>query len=590
MTRHMPSACVRKPACTGCALGAGIRTISFMRSLAQTGTWLYACLPALALVMVLPARALVIRLPDGSYAPGCGLVAHTGEGAAAPMALRAARVAQRIPTAYNTLSASGKFRIYYDLTRTASNDGPVARTDLDGNGTPDWVDLVAHVADSLLVVCNRLGYTNPLNGYSPYGIYITELSDSRVYGYTYPDGYMEIDNDYAESIYGTGGATGLRVTLAHELFHAAQFTFWSGSEAAWWQEASATFMEDVLYPDINDYWQYLNPNWFQDTMFENPSVALDHNTGGDAHMYGAAVFCHFLDQSDPEHGQAAILYSFKQQQTARSGDVSVIIRAVESKMGQPIQDLLATFWVWAYFTGGRARTGMFFRDARGYAYAPPNGSDIKADRWVVPDLFRKSEVTGTNTVEHLGGWITRFPPDGSEGGFRLRLTANGGGADKWAWRIAVADPDTVIIYEPEDGRISVGGWERATDVILVGANGSLAGMGYNFSYTATYDPTLDRPAPDKLIVTLGQNRPNPFNPMTAIPFALSTPARVTMTIYDVTGRPIRTITDDVYLGAGDHTATWDGVDAEGRPAAAGLYIVHLDAEGITQSRRMVLLR
>jgi len=90
-------------------------------------------------------------------------------------------------------------------------------------------------------------------------------------------------------------------------------------------------------------------------------------------------------------------------------------------------------------------------------------------------------------------------------------------------------------------------------------------------------------------LTLHQNRPNPFNPLTHIDFVLFGEAEARLTVYDVTGRAVRTLVDDA-LGAGEHDVVWDGNDDAGRPCASGLYVYRLTTPGGTVSRRMTLLR
>jgi len=61
----------------------------------------------------------------------------------------------------------------------------------------------------------------------------------------------------------------MKVTAAHEFFHAIQFGYPLGDGWDWWMEASATFMEDEAFDAVNDYRQYLRP-WLS-----SPEVPLD---------------------------------------------------------------------------------------------------------------------------------------------------------------------------------------------------------------------------------------------------------------------------------------------------------------------------
>jgi hypothetical protein len=88
---------------------------------------------------------------------------------------------------------------------------------------------------------------------------------------------------------------------------------------------------------------------------------------------------------------------------------------------------------------------------------------------------------------------------------------------------------------------------------------------------------------------LSQNRPNPFNPTTTIPFVLSARERVTLEIYDAGGRRIRTLVDEV-RGHGAHEATWDGRDDQGVPMGSGVYFYQLRAGKRAESNKMVLVK
>ncbi|MBU1072277.1 glycoside hydrolase family 88 protein, partial [bacterium] len=88
---------------------------------------------------------------------------------------------------------------------------------------------------------------------------------------------------------------------------------------------------------------------------------------------------------------------------------------------------------------------------------------------------------------------------------------------------------------------------------------------------------------------LAQNAPNPFNPVTMIRFDLPAAAAVNLSVYDLCGRRIATLVDGE-LPPGAHACVWRGVDGEGRPAASGIYVGRLVADGVRVSRRMTLAR
>jgi hypothetical protein len=84
--------------------------------------------------------------------------------------------------------------------------------------------------------------------------------------------------------------------------------------------------------------------------------------------------------------------------------------------------------------------------------------------------------------------------------------------------------------------------------------------------------------------SLYQNFPNPFNPVTTIPFTVPTDAFVTLKIYDVIGREVQTIVSSL-LQAGDYYPQWN---ASGMPS--GVYFYRLQAGATTITRRMLVLK
>jgi hypothetical protein len=84
--------------------------------------------------------------------------------------------------------------------------------------------------------------------------------------------------------------------------------------------------------------------------------------------------------------------------------------------------------------------------------------------------------------------------------------------------------------------------------------------------------------------------PNPFNPMTTISYDLRERVPVTLAIYDVTGRRVKTLVDREAANAGRYEKVWDGRDETGRAVASGVYFYRLDAGGYTETRRMVLVK
>jgi hypothetical protein len=86
------------------------------------------------------------------------------------------------------------------------------------------------------------------------------------------------------------------------------------------------------------------------------------------------------------------------------------------------------------------------------------------------------------------------------------------------------------------------------------------------------------------------NFPNPFNPRTEIPFVLNEPGSVTLRIFDVSGRVIRTLKESEFLTAGPHMVTWDGRDGKGMELPSGVYFCRMVSGSGCRSIRLILLR
>jgi len=89
---------------------------------------------------------------------------------------------------------------------------------------------------------------------------------------------------------------------------------------------------------------------------------------------------------------------------------------------------------------------------------------------------------------------------------------------------------------------------------------------------------------------LFQNFPNPFNPETNIYFMLKENSTVTLEIFDILGRKIKSLVKEEVLNAGLQNVKWDGTNYSGNLAASGIYIYQLKANNFVDSKKMVLLR
>ena len=93
------------------------------------------------------------------------------------------------------------------------------------------------------------------------------------------------------------------------------------------------------------------------------------------------------------------------------------------------------------------------------------------------------------------------------------------------------------------------------------------------------------PASFKLV----RNTPNPFNPVTTVGYHLPSESRVTIRVFDVTGRVVTTLVDGV-VEPGRHTVVWNGTNEYGESVGSGVYFCTMETPEYRGSHKMTLLK
>lgn len=88
---------------------------------------------------------------------------------------------------------------------------------------------------------------------------------------------------------------------------------------------------------------------------------------------------------------------------------------------------------------------------------------------------------------------------------------------------------------------------------------------------------------------LSLNWPNPFNGSTRMRYRVDAAQRVQLAVYDLLGRPVRSLSNRDTL-PGTYELTWDGRDEAGRSVAAGVYWIYMTTESHRWARKVVLLK
>jgi hypothetical protein len=109
------------------------------------------------------------------------------------------------------------------------------------------------------------------------------------------------------------------------------------------------------------------------------------------------------------------------------------------------------------------------------------------------------------------------------------------------------------------------------------------------------DPGQGVEGKDLTIITpddyrLEQNYPNPFNPSTTISFYLPIRDRISLKVYDLLGREVRTLINNEEHQAGTGSVVWDGKDNAGRAAATGTYFYTLKFGNFEKTNKAMLVK
>jgi hypothetical protein len=215
---------------------------------------------------------------------------------------------------------------------------------------------------------------------------------------------------------------------------------------------------------------------------------------------------------------------------------------------------------------------------------------------------REGEVTVPVRVAHIPtlkafGFELTYPADQLEFVDVVRLTAT-------------RDMDQLDAKVIEPGRVRVGGYttravsaSAPTDILQLRFRASVEELSGLMTIGAFVDHMRganpltrilgsdrdDQPAPN---IELLQNYPNPFNPVTEIVYqipATSGKLPVTLVIYNVEGRRVKTLVDSEQ-SAGLHRVQWDGRNDKGDPASSGVYFYVLNAGSEVIKKKMLVLK
>ena len=216
---------------------------------------------------------------------------------------------------------------------------------------------------------------------------------------------------------------------------------------------------------------------------------------------------------------------------------------------------------------------------------------VEADTVGVPPTFYITTTTTTNnTVE---AWGTVRLPIGDFACLRIRSNDKTVSKTVIAGTVFSSDSSTFIDYTwvAKDqffvAQISSQDNETNPNFTEASSFGRLA------SFTTGVVAEQDRAALPAAFA-LAQNFPNPFNPETAIRYALPAESVVQLAVYDLSGRLVATLAEGA-KNPGEHEARWNGLDRFGKPVTSGFYFYRLEARArdgaaTTITRKLTLLK
>lgn len=287
----------------------------------------------------------------------------------------------------NRLSPSRRFRVHYDTT----GSGTPALLDASNQRVPNsyeaYVDSVAFYLDyAWRSLIDSLGYGAPYpdgteGGGLEYDVYLDDLgfgfSGITSWDPAQPIGsgankryatYTQLDNDFRDVR--TKGMDGLKITIAHEFFHAIQvgsYGIWTNVRNSdfYFYELTAVWIEDILFTDVNDYYHDL-PQYFQQFRdVQNRSFSF--TTFNPIYPgYERSLWAHYLAK---RFGRNILRATWE---TMRSESFLPSIDRVLHDRQTSLTEEFAQFSQWNFFTAHRADTVRFYPEGRNYPLLRPN--------------------------------------------------------------------------------------------------------------------------------------------------------------------------------------------------------------------------
>lgn len=489
-------------------------------------------------------------------------------------------VSQKMRAGQSYISPSGKFQIIYET----SGSNAVSLDDIDNNGIPDYVEYVAQSADSSYrhEVLN-IGYPDPIPAGAQYRVFIENTGGT--YGYTATQGsspggtYIVVNNNFngfPSNTHPEGKTVGaIYATMAHEFKHAIQYkqNNWSGS-ADLWAEMDATLMEEVVYDDVNDYYNYINS--FSTDLFSSASTSLIPGSYEDITW---ALF--FEEYIGPDFWVNA-------WERIEAQPSIGFLEAVELELntrGYNFEEEVVRSYMW-HFVSGQLSGGD------GYGFEEKE--DYPTPRLDESHSFVPNDEVVIANLDQMSARYFEINPSPSDDGF-VEIAVDFDSSQVGIGLIAfmkTGETKEIISTGRAKAQVYVPTtitWHEIDRLGIVVANFDVRNKTNNLSLIAgktgqtvtIRDPNFTD-LPEKFAVY--QNYPNPFNPETNITYDLHKTAYVRLDIFDIMGRKVSTLVDE-YKRLGTYTETFSG-----DRLSSGVYLYRLRIGREVFIKKMTLVK
>ena len=493
---------------------------------------------------------------------------------------------------------NGYFRFHY----TTSGTHAIANSDTNNNSIPDYidqmVDVFAHVAsiqlDSFLYSEPPSDSWYPANsdngGSNHYDVYIRNLQ-SNVYGYVSPENfaqsgsfgdnenssttelnalnsYMALRNNY-NGFPGTEEES-IKVTAAHEFHHAVQSGY-DGFEAQWLMEATAVSMEEQVYDEINDCYQYL-PSWFNE-----PHKSLDDQSD---HWYGSFIYPQYIYEHLGGYLTLRKIWQKSILNDSYYGDYShrAISLALSSE-GSSFKDALNKMVVANRVMSSNSNAGVFtYEEAEAY---PVSGPTTFTE--ITYTAGTPQSVTSTN-LNRFASQYTRLISNDPV--IASLSNTTGPDSDLNMHAIISYEDNSWTVYSGNEINIDPTG---ASSVYLAIVSQDTSGNNWDYQVDIS-DGELsieDQNIPSSISVS--QNYPNPFNPSTSFNVEIPFQQHLRINIISVNGKSIRQIANKSYP-EGNILFQWDGRTESGKLASSGQYFIVVEGDNFQRWINTTMLK